>query len=472
VAGALRAWAHAAAGSLRSSELEGGASATLGGIDLSATLSREASDGVSAIRPGDRFGLYNPDRDGFARRSANLRAGVSVAPGHRIGASITGTRLNSQYDGSQFLAPDFLSDATPDFRTRLATSVGAIDYRGELTPAWTTTLQATTQRDDMVGGADVTSRFLTHRRGLTWQNAWSVGAAHRLVGAIERVEESAESSEFAAEVSRRTTAVVLGYTGSFGAQRVQADIRHDRNTSYGGRTTGKLGWSIEFQPGLTLRAVAGTAFRAPTFNDLYFPGFGVPDGPFAPRPERARSFEAGLQWKDAASSASFTVYQNRVRDLIGYQPDRTFCPAGPAYDFGCAGNVSRARLLGATLEGTRRLGEFAVRAAIDLLDAKNADTGARLTRRAAHQESVSLDWARGAWSASAAVVAVGARPEGGAMLASYQTLDLQARWRFAPGWRAEVRLQNALDRRYEPALDYQSTGRIGWLGLRYDSEGL
>ena len=471
-AGAPRAWAHAAAGSLRSNELDAGASATLAGIDLAATLGREASDGVSAIKPGDRFGLFNPDRDGFTRRSAALRAGVGLAPGHRLGASVSGTRLASQYDSAQFLAPAFLADATPDFRTRLATGVASIDYRGDLSPDWTTTLQASSQRDDMIAdGGAVTSHFLTTRRTLTWQNAWSLGAAHRFVGAVEGVEERAESSQFDAGVSRRNTALVIGYTGSIGAQRLQADLRHDRNSSYGGSTTGKLGWSIELQPGLSVRAVAGTAFRAPTFNDLYFRDFGVAEGPFAVRPERSRSFEAGVQWKDTVSSASFTVYHNRVRDLIGYQPDSKRCPPVAAYAFGCAGNVSRARMLGATLEGSRRVGEFGLHAALDLLDAKDVDSGARLVRRAAHQGSVSIDWTRGAWSASAAVLGVGARPEGGATLASYETLDLQATWRFAPGWRAELKLQNALDRRYEPALDYQSTGRIAWLGLRFDSEG-
>ena len=45
--------------------------------------------------------------------------------------------------------------------------------------------------------------------------------------------------------------------------------------------------------GLTLRALAGTTFRAPSFNDLYFPGFGVADL----RPERGRSVELGLRWQ-------------------------------------------------------------------------------------------------------------------------------------------------------------------------------
>src|SRR4030095_5381008 len=97
-----------------------------------------------------------------------------------------------------------------------------------------------------------------------------------------------------------------------------------------------------------LRALAGTSFRAPTFNDLAFPGLGVP----TIRPEEGRSVEARVSWQGDDASASVTVYRNRVSDLIGFQPDPTLCP--PGYDFGCAANVQRARLQGATLAATAR----------------------------------------------------------------------------------------------------------------------
>ena len=70
-----------------------------------------------------------------------------------------------------------------------------------------------------------------------------------------------------------------------------------------------------------------------------------------------------------------------------------------------------------------------------------------------------------------AVLDVGARPDAGAQLGAYQTLDLQARWRIAPQWRLEAKLLNAADRRIEPLRDYQGLGRQAWLGLRYDGRG-
>ena len=63
-------------------------------------------------------------------------------------------------------------------------------------------------------------------------------------------------------------------------------MRHDDNSVYGGNTTGRLGSRHEVLRGLKLRALAGTTFRAPTFNDLFYPGYGVATVAARARPQR------------------------------------------------------------------------------------------------------------------------------------------------------------------------------------------
>ena len=473
--GAPSVAAHLAVGQLKSSEADVSVSGATGdknsGWDYAAGLGREASDGVSALRPGDAFGNFNPDRDGFSRKHISLRGGYTFAPDQRFGISHQQSRTRAQYDSSEFLPTQ---DATPDFRSVLDTRVTALDYRGVFSPEWTSSVQLSNQLDDLVTGANAPDTFKTERRQLTWQNAWTAIPGQQFVGAIERLDEEVESSSFASGQKRDNTALVLGYTGAFGDHKLQADMRHDRNSVYGNVNTGKLGWAVALLPGLTVRAVAGTAFRGASFNDLYFPGYGVD----TLRPERSRSVEVGVQWRDGEQQASATLYRSRVRDLIGYQPDPTLCPPGPtgptvpAYPFGCAGNVSRAALKGITLTGAQRFGDFGVRATADFLDAKDTDTGQRLVRRAAHQASVVADWTSGPWGVDATLTSVGARPEGGATLGAYETLDLQLRYRFSPSWQIEAKLLNALDRDYQPARDYQSVGRQAWVGVRFQGAGL
>jgi len=472
----------AAIGGYRSRQGDVGASGAQGAFDYAVSLAAEKSDGVSAVRPGDAFGTFNPDDDGFSRTSGSVRLGYAPASGHRVGVSVFASRLKAQYDSAEFDA-DFNPDPSPDFRSRLKTRVAALDYRGAITRGWTTSVQLGSSLDDAESGGTATTRFKTEREQATWQNALSFGADQQLVLAYEYLREKASGDAFAAPPKRHNHAIVAGWSGRFDALGVQADIRRDDNSAYGGNTTGRLGVSWEPMRGLKLRALAGTSFRAPTFNDLYYPDYGIAPGTpgFEIKPERGRSVEIGASWESGDTRVAVTAWRNDVRDLIGYEPnlDDAFQPLGlcpPGYAFGCARNIGRARLQGLTLTGSQRWRKLELSGNVELLDATDRDTGYRLNRRAAHQESVAATWTDDAWSVGAALVFVGARPDGTPgttfQLGGYGVLDLRATWRIAPKARLEAKLLNALDHRVEPVRDYQGLGRQAWLGVRFDGQGL
>ena len=461
--GPLRLSGHAAAGGYGTREGALQASGGLGPVDLSAGVAGERQAGVSALRPGDLFGNFNPDTDGFSRRSAQAQIGWRPLDGQRLSLQLLDARLDSRYDASEYLPPTFAQDASGDFRNRTDLRGAALRHEARWSAAWRTQLVVSGQRSDLESGARVTDRFRTDRRGVDAQLTWQPTADHTLTVALAHLQEEARSTSYAADVERDNDALALAYAGRFGPVSLQAEWRHDDNSVYGAVDTGRLGAAWALGGGLRLRALVGSTFRAPSFNDLYYPGYGVP----TVGPERGRSAELGLEWRGARADAALTVYRNRVRDLIGYEPDRNLCPAAPAYDFGCARNIGRARLQGATLSAGTQWGALALRGTADFLDATDAATGARLTRRAAHQGTLAADWRQPGWSAGVELVRVGDRPEGGRMLPAYTTVDLKARWQLAPAWQLEAKLLNATDRDVEPARDYQSLGRRGWVGLRY-----
>ena len=435
------------------------------GFDYALSVSGETTNGVSAVRPGDLWGIYNPDDDGFSRYGLSLAGGYSWRQGQRIGISYSGSRLRSKFDSAEFLPPNFLPDASPDFRNRLDTQLTTLQYQGTLSTEWTNLLRASYQTDQLESGANVISTYNTTRRQFTAQTTWQASAQHQLVGAIDYLDESVYSSDYQAP-SRDNTGLVLGYTGRFGAQKLQADLRWDHNSAYDNQTTGKLGWGMDIADGWSVRAVAGTAFRAPTFNDLYYPGYGVA----TLQAERSRSIEAGVNYKAAMTSLAATAYYNKVSDLIGYQADPNLCP--PGFPFGCAGNTARALLQGITMQGLQQWGNFQFTLALDWLNAKDRDTDEQLPRRAANQQTFAVDWTEGPWQLGGTVLRVSQRPDAGLLLPAYALLNLNARWRFERFWQIEARLQNATGRDYQPARDYQDVGRQFWIGLRYDGKGL
>lgn len=453
-----------AAGNLGSREAQLGASGRLGIVDLAATVNRDQSDGVSAVLPNDRFGLHNPDRDGYVRNAAHVKVGFTPVLGHRVGFGYLESRLNAQYDGAVFNPPTFAPDASPDFRNRQTMRLASVDYRGPLGQAWTQSVQLSRQNDDQSSTGGFVSAFRTTRDQFTWQHRWQPHAQQQWVAAFERLNEKVRADDYLQTYARSNHALVLGSTSTVAAHTLQVDVRHDRNNVFGGVTTGRLGWRMAIDTAWSLRASAGTAFRAPSFNDLYYPGYGVS----TVQPERSRNVELGMQWRQASSDASMTLYRSQVRDLIGYESDSARCPADPAYAFGCAGNIARARMVGATLAASHRVSAWRLGATLDLLDAKDTDSGVRLPRRAAHQVSLRSDWTAGAWTLGGALLSVGARPDAGVNLKSYTTVDLLARWRLAPAWSLEGKVNNVGDVAIAPARDYQSPGRQVGVGLRYD----
>ena len=91
--GAPRLTAEVALGELHSSRFNAALSGASGALDYAALLGQEASRGISAVKPDDTFGLFNPDRDGYRRTDLQAGGGITLAPGHRVGATVVANRL-------------------------------------------------------------------------------------------------------------------------------------------------------------------------------------------------------------------------------------------------------------------------------------------------------------------------------------------------------------------------------------------
>lgn len=437
-----------------------------GDWDASAAWSRESSRGVSVLKPGDRFGNYNPDADGYSLETFQAQWGFKPTPSQRLGVSILRTSLNAQYDASEYLAPTYAPDPSADFRNRVVSEVAALDWRGQW-ELWRWSARVAHSADDARQGASSPDRYQTVRNQGTVQASRNWTAWGQTVIALEKTDERAQSSSYYQTASRNNGAIVGAWTGHSGSWSWQADARRDHSNDYGDVNTARLGGVWALDSGLKIRALWGNTFRAPSFNDLVYPGYGVP----TLRPERGQSIEWGVAWKRGALSSEATMFNNRVRDLIGYEGDRSWCPKDPSYDYGCARNINQAHLRGLSLKGQWAAGPWNVAANWEFLDAKDALTGIRLSRRAASQGQLRVQWTRQALQWSATMMHLGGRPDAGQQLAPETTLDGMVQWQFEPRWAVQFKLLNATDQATVPSRDYQGLGRQAWVILRYESPG-
>ncbi|RJG14769.1 TonB-dependent receptor plug domain-containing protein [Massilia cavernae] len=456
-AGAPAMKAAIGAGSEKARRAEAAVAGSTGGVSYAFAAAREQDDGFSSTLPASSS--FNADKDGYRKESASSQLAVSLASGHEAGLLFLHSRLNAQYDAGR---------ASYDVRTVQSLDNIALYSKHQLTPGWQLKLQAS-QADDKSANfsnatATGTSSIDTRQTAFSAQSDVALGAG-LLQMLLERREEEVVSSSTAALTTGRTTnSAALAYSLKRDAHLATASTRIDDSSQYGSKVTGGIGYGYRITRTLRANASAGTSFRAPTFNELYFPGFGVAGN----QPEHGKNVEAGLAFNDGATEATAVYYRNRITDLL---VNTTPCPVEVAtHPFGCAYNVNRAMLTGLSVGARTRLGDFDLRGAFDLQDPRDDTTGKQLVRRSRRHANFSVEYRTGPLVAGAGVHLSGKRFDDTAnrnVLGGYGLLNLFASYRFAPDWSAIVRWNNATDKRYQLARNYATAGSQVFAGVRY-----
>ena len=423
------------------------------------------SHGYDATEPG--YFLHNPDRDSYYQQNVSASVGHTWHPGQDLDLRLFGSRINGGYDAGQ-----------PWFNDRSIQELQGIQLssRNQLTERWTSTLRLGWQRDRLENRnapasqnpdnpIDGISRFSSRQQQLGWQNDIALHDDHHLTLALESLQQRvggdlADYSQWPlppryvdyAETERRTRAVVGVYRGSWQRHHLRASLRHDHDSQYGDQTTGGLAYGFDLTPHLRLGLAGSTAFRAPDFNELYYPGAGNPDL----KPEHSRNLEASLRYTTDLGEYGITVYRNRVRDMIAGYP---------------SANIQRAVLEGITLTARQQWGDTLLHASADLQNPHNADTGDLLPLRAKRIARVHLSHRLGAWEPGLDWFASSARYDtsGGSRqrLAGYALLDVALAYQVSPKTQLQLRWNNVFDRPYTVVSGYTTPGSNVFLMLRH-----
>jgi vitamin B12 transporter len=237
----------------------------------------EESDGFSSTRPGSSS--YNPDDDGYTRNSVNGRIALRLAEGHEIGAQFMRSRLNAQYDSGK---SDF------DAHNIQEVDSYAVFLNDRFLPNWRSSVQVARSEDKLgsfTGTAPSgTSQLNTRQDEFTWQNTFDIAGDTLQVLAGHSKEQVLSSAIKDMNRARITNAVAASYDLRRGSHLLDASARND-HSEYGSKTTGAARLRLRIQRDLRATASYGTSFRAPTFNELYYPGYGLASN----KPEQGRN---------------------------------------------------------------------------------------------------------------------------------------------------------------------------------------
>lgn len=404
--------------------------------------------GFSSTNPRVLFGNFNADNDGFRQSAFNGSFNYKIAPDFSLNAGLLYSDGTLQFDDGP----------TRDSRTDVITQVARLGFKGKLTDGWQSELRASSSKDQ--SNATVSAfpgRFNTTQTEITWQNDVATPIGQLLLGLEQR--EQKIDSDTAYTVTRRTiSSAFAGFNQQIGGHSVQANFRYDKNSQFGSNDTGFIGYGYQFTPEFRLYGSYGTSFVAPSFNQLYFPGFGNS----ALQPEAGRNTELGASYRVNAHEFKLVRYDNKIR---GFITNTTL-----------AANIPRARIEGTSLsyDGafTGGLKGLHLNASLDVLDPRNELNGRQLPRRAKEQATLGADYVSGLWKFGATLLYVGDRFDdanntAARALASFATLDVGAEYALDKDWRVQVKINNLTNKTYETALGYNQAGRGVFVTLRY-----
>lgn len=454
-------------GNLGSGKFEAGIRGGAGsGGWYSLGVSGETTDGID-VQPA----AGEPDRDGFHSIAGSANTGWRFANGAEISASWLRAASHNKYDGSYTNESDNTQQV-----------FGGHARFSPLT-FWTVTLSAGESQDlsendhdplvdDFMGGlTDNRSTIDTYRDSYSWQNDLALAAGQQLSAGVDFEHDRVGGTTGYVVASRDNAGLFAQYQGRFAAHELQASLRADRNEQFGAHNTGSAAYGYRFGNGVRVGASYGTAFKAPSFNDLYFPGYGVP----TLHPEKSRSSELSIADTELALwggvwNWSLNGYRTTVDQLIVYNPGIP--------PFGAPDNIGSARIIGTELQVGARFDALSMQTYLNWLDPENrsddANHGKILPRRARQTARFDLDYDWRRASLGTTLNATGRRydnPANSTELGAYATLDLRASWQLLPQWQLQLKAANVLDRHYQIVAGYAQFGATYLAMIRYTPTG-
>lgn len=421
---------HSAQGSYGSSQNSVGVS---GGDDHTRFNLSGALENTAGINRTTVSYPVDNDHDAYRNKSVSLNLNHHLNDGLEIGLSAIKSEGKTELDAT------FGQKSYSNFDI---SSVGSF-IDAQLSERWNSRIELghsenrEKTRDKL--STDLYS-FNTYRDSLNWQNSLSLDDQNSLMLGFDAYQDRVRSSTAFDKDSRWNRAVFVQHRFQGEGFSTELGLRHDKNQQFGSNNTWSASLTVPLNAANDVLLSYSEGFRAPTFNDLYYPQFGNP----ALEPEHSKSYE--LQWRSQLSETSrleTSLYRTDIQDAIVADADWI------------QQNIGAARITG--FESALQQEWFGWQSSLGLaiIDPRDRDTGKTLSRRARRTLSLDLDRQFDRLGVGASWQAVSSsyndeqnqQPMGG-----YALLGLRAHWQANSDVRLDVKVDNLLDKTFTRAL--------------------
>ncbi len=383
-------YVSAGVGTYATSEYDAGVSGASNNWTYSFFGGYGQSAGFNATNANNFF--FNPDRDSYYRSNLGGSLSYEWAPGQELALQTLQSRVNGGID-----------NGTPFFNDRgiQELSSNAISSRNQINERWSTVLSAGLLLDKYESVTrpapdnDGRQTFRTQQTQFTWQNNFALSSKQHLVVGLERLEQKVNGSfsdggfpqdTLVGYDGQRlfTNSVFAGFDGAWGIHSVQASLRNDYSSQYKNFVSASLNYAIDLTENWRASVGVSNGFRAPNFNELYWPQTSSFVGNPNLEPEKSRNVELGLRYLAPGLELAAAAYWNQISNAI------INAPVAPGAFAFTPVNIGQAKIRGVTFSGNYALNDrLVLGASFDWLSAINADTRVLLPLRA--QRVLKLD---------------------------------------------------------------------------------
>jgi vitamin B12 transporter len=407
------------------------------------------------------------DHDAYRNKSVSLSLSHALTDDIEVGANLLDNRGKSEFDNpfGRFDTTTFESVQQQPYSDFNVSSISSyIDAR--VNETWKTRVEfghSENREKTLDKLSDERTVFNTYRDSVNWQNDLTLDARNSLILGGDWYEDRVNSITAFNEDSRWNRAAFIQHRYQADSFSTELGLRHDDNQQFGSQNTWSGTFTLPLNPDNDLLLSYSEGFRAPTFNDLYYPDFSNPDL----KPETSKSYE--LQWRSQLSDSSrleASIYRTDLQDAIIFGSN-----SRPE-------NVASARINGFEAALKQELFGWQSNLGVAIIDPRDRDSGHTLARRARRTASWDLDrqFDRLGVGASWQLVSGSyddlnnTQPLGG-----YGTLGLRSSWALNREIKLDLKVDNLLDKGYSRALysyggnqyGYREEGRAWVVGVTW-----
>jgi vitamin B12 transporter len=465
--------AAAGLGSFNTKTAEFGISGAVSALKYGVNVSSMDTESFSAKRI--RVGK-DADDDSYRNLSTSAFLELALAQGHTWGLQFFESKGHAEFDNNY-----------ENFGEQTLQSY-AFTSKNQLTDIWHSTFKLGMGVDDSDSHARPNtnpasssynpsgiSKFLTEQQQLTWQHdiQLPIGALTLAYDRLEQDVKSQSNVKTGFKKERNNDSFLASYVAELGKHALQLSLREDHNTQFGNYTTGGAGYGYRVTPEWRITTSYGKAFKAPTFNQLYFPNFGDP----TLAPEKSDNVEASVKYTGQHFNAGITIFENKIRNLIANAGPAT---AGCTFGGFCPINVGKVEILGTTIDGNWNITDnLLLSGNMTVQSPRDEESDQLLVRRGNRYGTINLLHTVGNLQWGGEVTGSSTRYNNTAntkVMQGYALLNFTANYRINPEWKLEARANNVLDKNYVLAYTgntasspaYNTAGSNLFVGLRYN----